>query len=94
MRGAQKVSRWGDDELEALIEGLEERWRDGQMLLRAFPREATIRGQCPLCGLERLENVEELVIRFQAGDSTLSDLGEALRCPRASCGERMVYDVE
>lgn len=59
MAAAQKLSI-GDDELEALVSALEVRWRDGQMLLRAYPREATIRGQCRACGLERVETVERL----------------------------------
>ncbi|UDF02995.1 hypothetical protein [Asticcacaulis sp. AND118] len=93
MNTAQKVSEM-DDEIEELVTALEERWRDGQMLLRAFPREATIRGSCPMCGLERVEQVGLLVDRYEVNAMTLTDLGDALRCERPSCKERLDYRLE
>lgn len=93
MNTAQKVLS-EDDELEAMVCALEDRWRDGQMLLRAYPREATIRGQCRACGLERVETVGLLLDRYNVRGMTLAELGEALRCERSSCGERLDYRVE
>ncbi|ESQ78472.1 hypothetical protein [Asticcacaulis sp. YBE204] len=86
---------WGDQlpEIEALVSSLEDRWRDGARLVKAFPREATVRGVCPDCGLERTESIAAL-LEQRLGEMTLWDLTDSLKCERGSCGGKLDYEIE
>ena len=80
-------------ELEALISAAEQRWRDGQLMLRTFPRDAVVRGTCPDCALERVESVRHLIERYGFGDRTLRDFSRRLKCQRYKCGGELDFEV-
>ncbi len=81
-----------DQELEALVDGLEARWSHGERRLRAYQREGQLQATCAACGLERVEQVRNLVAQGH-GDWTLSDVSNNTTCLRSSCGEALVFEA-
>lgn len=82
------------EDLEALISAAEQRWCDGQLMLRSFPREAVVRGTCPYCALERVESIAHLIERYGLAERTLRELSRRLKCQRYKCDGVLDFEVK